>query len=200
MRDASFPPAIRNWTLGFRSPDGRSFQKIQFSSLISLNGFTKISELLSVLSERTEAGEVRHHGARQIFDYSAFSEEEEDRLPLSIEESTLTQTGSQGKLVTKGRKAVWNLKWETAEPETLTFHPTGLRALLGIRETALPLFRTLRVEGETRIDAEARTWKSAPGNLLYRSGQNASGCFYESNISIYFLQCPFYFANHENSI
>lgn len=160
--------------MGFRSPDGRSFQKIQFSSLISLNGFTKISELLSVLSERTEAGEVRHHGARQLFDHSAFSEDEEGRLPLSIEGSTLTQTGSRGKLSTKGREAVWDLKWETAEPETLAFHPAGLRALLGIRENALSLFRTLRVEGETRIDAEARTWKGAPGNLLYRSGQRAA--------------------------
>ncbi|OFZ21733.1 MAG: hypothetical protein A2X94_15715 [Bdellovibrionales bacterium GWB1_55_8] len=160
------------WSLKLNDPASQRAFWLRFTTLITKNGFRRISEIWGVLFERDQNREVLKSALRQTFDISAFKLAPGSTVRIGDCELSLDMAHgrTRGTIRSKGHALRWDLQFRGNKPAAFTLTPETLARSGVLKNISNTLSEDLRFEGFLVYDDKTIEWKSAPGMLTHFKG------------------------------
>jgi hypothetical protein len=158
------------WYLKLNDPESHRALWLRFTAHSSDNGFSQNAEIWAIFFERDKSQDVSKIAVKNTFGIESFSENPSDGL--RIDQCSLHQNKTEGKIYSKGNSVEWNLSFIAGRQSSFQIIPKFLLGTKLVKNSIYTPYEELYFSGTTLINGKLIHWNQAPGMLGSFEGPN----------------------------
>jgi len=149
------------WILKIVDPKQQRALELNFSTLVSQNGFRRLAEVSALYFERGANKEITKFAVKQSDDLRKIVRAADQSF--TVGENGLTPTSTSGNIQAKGHEISWDLQFQSAQEAAFVAIPEAFSKTGLLDQSTVTLQEDLRFTGTTRVDGRTMNWGGAVG-------------------------------------